>query len=289
MKRWLSFFLALSVLMFSAQAGDDLVSSQMVDEAREWSQKGRDDLAAQVWRKLLRVETRHPEALVKLGLIEARAGNTQEAQALYQRASRLEKPPRGLKELSAALTTTPAAAPAAAPAPPQVKAVPTQALPTPTLPVASLNANPTPNSGTDHWDETRRRLEQQAQQHPSDTSYLIALANHLAQREATRREAIRQLEALYARGLRNAETKRTWRTALLALTPRPGDQALLSNYLAISPGSISINQRVKELGGKASNQTQSKKGKASSGAPAGPDGASSDTATKPVCGNSSCK
>lgn len=100
---WLA--LALALLALPAGAGDDLMSSQLVDQARHWQQKNRDDIAAELWSKLLRANPTHAEALVQLGAIEARAGHLNEAEALYSRASRLAPPPAGLKELSIAIRT----------------------------------------------------------------------------------------------------------------------------------------------------------------------------------------
>ena len=95
--------LSLGVLAHPVLSADDLIASELVSQAREWQQKNRDDLAAEIWRKLLRANPLHSEALIKLGVIEARAGNRTEAEALYKRADQLEKPPVGLKQLSAAL------------------------------------------------------------------------------------------------------------------------------------------------------------------------------------------
>jgi tetratricopeptide (TPR) repeat protein len=96
--------LALGALAQPARSADDLIASAIVDQAREWQQKDRDDLAAQLWRKLLRANPTHPEALVKLGVIEVRAGNRRQAEELYARATKLTKPPVGLSQLSAALS-----------------------------------------------------------------------------------------------------------------------------------------------------------------------------------------
>jgi hypothetical protein len=67
--------LTLAALIAPALASDDLETSQMVDQARHWQKKRRDDLAAELWRKVLRFNPKHPEALAKLGAIEARASN----------------------------------------------------------------------------------------------------------------------------------------------------------------------------------------------------------------------
>lgn len=95
--------LALAALAQPVWAADDLMSSQLIDQARHWQQKDRDDIATDLWRKVLLTDPKHPEALVKLGVIEARAGNVAEAAALYNRARQLTTPPAGLSELSAAL------------------------------------------------------------------------------------------------------------------------------------------------------------------------------------------
>ena len=67
--------MTLAALIAPALASDDLETSQMVDQARHWQKKRRDDLAAELWRKVLRFDPKHPEALAKLGAIEARASN----------------------------------------------------------------------------------------------------------------------------------------------------------------------------------------------------------------------
>lgn len=98
---WVAFTLASFVP--HVWAIDDLISSQLQDQARSWEQKDRNDMAADLWRKLLRTDPGHPEALIKLGLIEAQMGNIKEAKAIYNRASQLEKPPVGLSQLQAVL------------------------------------------------------------------------------------------------------------------------------------------------------------------------------------------
>lgn len=90
-------------------AAEDLMTSQLVDQARHWQQKNRDDISAEIWRSLLRADPEHGEALVKLGLIEARAGNRRDAQLLFERAKRVRPEPRGLHELTAMLEAEPIA------------------------------------------------------------------------------------------------------------------------------------------------------------------------------------
>lgn len=270
MEKWLGLFLAGALLSPMGWAADDLLNSQMVDEARTWTQKGRDDLAAEVWRKLLRTNSRHPEALVKLGLIEAHVGNIKEAQALHQRAGQLAKPPKGLKELSTILSPTesPVKGPVSAASPPPVrvfeaapitKAVTSEPLRRVAPPkdaksaaaaistASDLAVYQTNSAITEKWEDTRRSLERLAQDHPTAPRYRIALASHLTHRESTRREAIRQLEALTLGGHGSKQTKIMWQQALLALSARDGERELFSAYLARFPGDTLIRERVRGL------------------------------------------
>ena len=270
MKKWLWILLAGALLAPIGWAADDLLSSQMVDEARAWMQKGRNDLAAEVWRKLLRTNSRHPEALVNLGLIEARIGNVREAQALHQRAGQLAKPPQGLKELSAILSTTESPGkesvlPASPPTvritetAPKTKAVTSESLRqvappkegksalSATSTASDLAVYQTNSAITEKWEDTRRSLERLAQDHPTEPRYRIALASHLTHRESTRREAIRQLEALTLGGLGSNRTKIMWQQALLALNARDGERELFSAYLARYPRDTLIRERARGL------------------------------------------
>lgn len=100
----LQFGLALALgLPMAGYCADDLLTSQMVDEARVWQSKGRNDLAANVWQRILVTNPQHGEALTSLGMIAARSGNLKQAQAIYQRAKRLQKPPANLLRLAAML------------------------------------------------------------------------------------------------------------------------------------------------------------------------------------------
>jgi tetratricopeptide (TPR) repeat protein len=295
MKRILGLFLALGMVTPATWALDDLMSRQMVDQARDWSQKGRDDLAAPEWRKVLSVEPSHPEALIKLGLIEARAGNLKEAQTLYQRASRLTPPPKGLNALSQALGLMDESLPIAKSAPkttasePLKRQIVSKDHPPVQRQVVDPDTSRVSSVRGETWEERRLSLESSAQANPGDVRHLVALARHLAQRELTRREAIRQIEALSGRGLGTAQTKKIWKKALLALTPRQGDQPLFTSYLSRYPTSTSVARRLNVLDGKEPIKESRQKGESRSGKTKIKNSQASDDTLKPSCSNDSCK
>ncbi|HYF20400.1 MAG TPA: hypothetical protein VEA40_21225, partial [Ramlibacter sp.] len=136
---WLAAALALP-----AWAADDLRTAEMVDQARQWSRKGRDDLAAEIWRRLLIVVPNHPEALVSLGLIEARAGRMAEAQALLTRAQRANVPAARLRELTAAVQGANTAAQAQAAPSSSVSSTKPPPPPLPPLPPPPPQPSPPP-------------------------------------------------------------------------------------------------------------------------------------------------
>lgn len=303
-----------------AWSADDLVTSQLVDEARTWQQKDRDDLAADVLRKLLRINPGHPEALVRLAGIEARSGNLREAEALYGRAARLSPAPRGLPEVQALIAEKkggpPARKDAESPKPETIRQKPepqtqaavqppvkaqaqTQAQPkvpsdkkaepqqiaqsaaaaavTATAPAATKDnsrdvktitakgasasdkaartekavtkeAEPEviSASGND-WVETRQRLEEKARKSPGDAKAVYALAKHLTQRDATRREALRQLSYLSQQGFNSRDLKQVWRQALMAIDGHTSDQPLFTAYLRAFPDDATVGARLRGL------------------------------------------
>ncbi|NEX60028.1 tetratricopeptide repeat protein [Noviherbaspirillum galbum] len=311
MKKTVCLLTLLLPLAQQAWPADDLMTSQLVDEARAWQQKDRDDLAADVLRKLLRISPNHPEALIRLGGIEARSGNLKEADVLYARAARLSPAPRGLHDLQALIAEKKGAPVARKPADvPRVAEAPRAESAKPSTPPAApaktdtdkprlkLEAEPPRLAAaqqsasaakqddrtvktittkpekektekpekvekndkaektekaepvipaTADWAETRLLLEERARKHPGDANTLFALAKHLAQREATRREALRQLA--YLAGQKNAprDVKASWRQALLALESHAGDAPLYSAYLQAHPDDAVVAARLRGL------------------------------------------
>ena len=250
---WLA--LILTSFLSQVSAADDLLSSQLVDEARQWQEKDRDDMAASVWRKLLRSVPQHPEALVNLGLIEARAGNRKEAQSLWTRASQLKAPPARLSELTAALKVSQGPQEST----PASKLESSRALDALTIVIrdkptdvkqsseALLTSYQTSDAIKQHWASTRRGLEKLVRDNPDDSRYPIALARHLSYRDSTLREAIRQLNALTQRKLGNKETEELWRKALLSLKAKPDDRTFFTTYLTRFPEDQAVKERLLAL------------------------------------------
>lgn len=75
---------------------ESLADSQMMDEASSWQEKGRDDFAADIWRKILLTNPTHGEAMVSLALHEMQLGNIEKSRRLYEQANLLKPAPKHL-------------------------------------------------------------------------------------------------------------------------------------------------------------------------------------------------
>lgn len=78
---------------------ESLADSQMMDEASSWQEKGRDDFAADIWRKILLTNPTHGEAMVSLALHEMQLGNIEKSRRIYEQANLLKPAPKRLAML----------------------------------------------------------------------------------------------------------------------------------------------------------------------------------------------
>lgn len=104
------------------------------------------------------------------------------------------------------------------------------------------------------WEEARKGLEQLARANPSDNRAQLALAQHLTYREATRRDGIRQLEALSKGTDVAGPAAESWRRALTWLGGRPADVSLYQAWLAGHPDDATIRAKLDAV--KAPQQQQ---------------------------------
>jgi len=251
MKRLACLILVLGIGLPCAWSADDVGTRQLVEQARYWQQNGREDLAADGWRKLLRADASHPEGLVRLGLLEARAGHAAQAQELYQRASKLPSAPAGLAELETVLNAG-KNAPALSTARKQAQSGQAEAA-TNTYRSALGTDKPAGQLGLEYyqtlgatsegWEEARRGLEELVRNNPGNQRYQLGLARHLTYRESARREGIRQLSSL-KREEQTEDVRKSLSQALVWLNARRGDRVLFTRHLSRFPEDKDVRERL---------------------------------------------
>ncbi|RZS54567.1 cellulose biosynthesis protein BcsC [Sphaerotilus mobilis] len=241
----------------------------LIAQARRWQERGRADLAASAWRKLLAFEPQHAEALQGLAQAQIDLGQTEAANDTLATLRRSHPDSPALRRLearqregkagdSSQLQKARQFASAG-----QYDAAARQ--------YELLLADPNPQgalaveyyqtlAGTARWDEARRGLERLAQADPDDVRTRLALAKVLSYREPSRRDAIARLATLSqtpdAGGVVSAttpspaqrqEAREAWRQSLLWLTLKPTDSALLRDHLEQAGEDSAVRGRLDEL------------------------------------------
>lgn len=244
MRRLALIALVLAALAEPVHAQTSAAVQQLVENARYWQGRGREDKAIEAWGKVLAAEPASPEALVALTLHHARLdqipqareylGRLKEAHPAHAEIPRLERALELGKRWDTVLAEARSLVRAgrvdegiaryrelfAGGDPPQEIALEY---------LQTLGGTPR------GWEPARAGLERLAKQRPNDTKVQVALAKHLTYREPTRLEGIKQLEQLAGRRGHAAEANAAWREALTWLPSVPANEPLFTAFLQKNP------------------------------------------------------
>ncbi len=234
---------------------------QLVNQGNYWHDQGREDLAADTWRKLLATDVNQPDALLGLGLIDLNQGRRAEAQKrLQQLQTRHPQAPQtarlrlalgggsggGDNPLQAARRSAAAGRYVdavrsydkafAGSAPPDDLA----------LEYYQVLAG-TPEG----WARARDGLQKLVGRNDTPSARL-ALAQVLTYREPSRRDGISQLSALSQRQDTGGPARAAWRQALLWLNAGPADAPLYQTFLAAQPNDREVAAKAGQLREQAS-------------------------------------
>lgn len=227
---------------------------QLLENVRYWQARGRPDKAAEAWRKVLKSDPGHAEALAELCLFAARAGRADEAKSLLERLRKAHPGHPRIAGLEQALGLGARYDDLLAQARAAVKSGHiTEGLElyrklfggqTPTGSVA-LEYYQTLGGTAGGWEAARAGLERLMNDNPKDGRYALAYARHLTYVEATRRDGLDRLEKLAGAG--QADADRALRQALLWLVMTPADLPRFDRFLASHPADEAVKARVAEV------------------------------------------
>src|SRR5690606_25374619 len=227
-----------------------------------WHDQGREDLAADAWRKLLAVDPAQPDALLGLGLIDLNQGRRAEAQRrLAQLQSAHPDAPQtarlrmalggaggGGNQLQSARRAAAAGRYAEA-----VRA----------YDQAFGNSGPPDDlaleyyqvlAGTpDGWERARDGLRRHVASTNTPAASL-ALGQVLTYREPTRREGIARLRGLASREDVGGPARAAWRQALLWLNASRADAGLYDECLQVQPNDREVAAKRAQLREQATAQ-----------------------------------
>ncbi|MCC4621220.1 BCSC C-terminal domain-containing protein [Xanthomonas cassavae CFBP 4642] len=240
-------------------------TQQLVGQGNYWHDQGRDDLAADTWKKLLGIDPDQPDALLGLAQIDLAQGRQSEARKRLQQLEAAHPQSPQAQRLRVAIGARGSATAGEAPnlrnarrasaagryveAARSYEAVFAGKAPPPTLALEyyqSLAGTPT------GWERARDGLRKLQASEPANLSLQLALAQVLSYREPTRREGIAQLRTLAQRADVGGPARISWRQALLWLNATTADAPLYQAFLAGTPNDADVTAKLGQLSNRRS-------------------------------------
>ena len=246
------------VLTVPVHAQDSaLAVKTLTEQARFWESKGRSDLAAAAWKRLLQIDPRNADALAGMAQYEIDSNRPEAAREI---AEQLKRQPQANKEairrIEGAVTQKSlntkqldqARAASRAGRVDEAVGLYRQLLEGRQLngPIA-LEYYQTLGGSNSGWEEARRGLERLAAEDPGNHVVALAYAQHLTYRAATRREGIRLLADLSRKPTIGPAATDAWRKGLIWLEAGRGDTPLFQAFLNAQPNDSAIRARVAGL------------------------------------------
>jgi len=230
----------------------------LTDQGKFWQARGRSDRAIEAWQKILRLDPNQPDALYGMGVAELEAGRADSARGYLERlrkakpdsplVGRLDQAIRGggsagtrqqveqARQLARAGQSEEAVK--------RYQKAAGDGVPQGDL---ALEYYQTLGGTAQGWEQARKGLEQLVRDNPGDVRAQLALAQHLTYRENTRRDGIRQLEALSKRADVGSQASESWRRALTWLGGRPADAPMFQTWLATHPDDTAVRAKLDSI------------------------------------------
>jgi tetratricopeptide (TPR) repeat protein len=244
----------------TVQAQDSAATRQLVEQGRFWDQRQQPQRAQEAWQRVLSADPVNAEALERLSVLNAEAGNRLRAQQYLDQLSQSAPNSPLLAQARKALASGGAAAGGKSTALTRARTLAAGrdyagavaayresfGGDPPDGPLA-LEYYQTLGATADGWNIARDALGELARKHPDDPRYALAYAQHLSYREGGRREGIDQLAELSQGSAVSVDARSAWRQALLWLQPKADDAPRYARYLSVFGHDADIQARLDSL------------------------------------------
>ncbi|MBR7792788.1 BCSC C-terminal domain-containing protein [Undibacterium sp. FT147W] len=245
--------LAMCVECSTAFANSPL-TQKLVEQAHFWEQRGRDDNAADAWRKVLKVDANNIEALVALGIFDAHSGNADLAKNHLDKLREIKAGSAQIRLVEKALSLGTAGGKS------QLENARRLAQQGDTEAAAdsyrmigdasrlkgdaALEYYQVLAGTKSGYAEAKRGLEKLAKENPSNHKYALAYAQVLTYRDASRPEGIALLESLTSKADVSRQAEEAWRQALTWMGLQSSNSKYFRNYLEKHPQDKTIQDKL---------------------------------------------
>lgn len=248
--------LAGTLLAGTAYAQLSPAQKALEEQGRYWEDRHQPARAEVAWQKLLESDQGNAEALLHLGIIEARAGNVEKARAYAAqlKAAHPNGPENAVLDHAIAVgavspdTINEARRLARAGQYDAAIAVYRRALKNqPPPPDLALEYYETLAGTKTGWEEARRGLQELSAALPNDLSVQYGYARVLTYHDATRRQGIAMMASLAGDPSIGRQATQGWHDGLMWLGATPADVPLYKNYLASHPDDAAVAKKLADL------------------------------------------
>ncbi|MFZ6659060.1 tetratricopeptide repeat protein, partial [Undibacterium sp. TJN19] len=230
---------------------------QLKEQAQFWQQRGRDDNAADAWRKLLKIDGSNVDALMALAIHEAKAGNPEQAktyftklrgsQATSAQIRQVEDNLRrggtdGVGQLDNARKLAKQGDTEAA-----VDAFKQMGDPSKLHGDAAYEYYQVLVGSKAGYAEAKKGLEKLSRENPANAKYALAYAQSLTYRENSRAEGMALLEGLSTKPELGKQATESWRQSLSWMGLKTENAKYFRNYLDKHPDDKFIQDRLGNL------------------------------------------
>ncbi|MFZ6643390.1 cellulose synthase subunit BcsC-related outer membrane protein [Undibacterium sp. TC4M20W] len=253
--------LVLALLTAYLESGTALANTpltqQLKEQAQFWAQRGKDENAADAWRKVLKLEPSNVDALLALVLFEAKAGNTAQAKSYY---SKLRGSQATITQLRTAENAVLQGGSGSGGQLEEARKLAKQGDADSAVEAYKQMGNPSKLKGDAAFEyfqvlagtkagypDAKRGLEKLQKENPGNTRYALAYAQVLTYREPTRLEGMAALEQLTVKADVGKQAGDSWRQALSWMGVKNENAKHLRRYLDKFPNDQVISERLASL------------------------------------------
>lgn len=247
---------AILAVSLPAQAENELAVKTLTDQARYWQSKGRGDLAADAWKKLLTLDANSIDALSYLAQFELDNNRSESSRVFTERLKQLQGGNAAARRIESSAASKSVDSKQLEEARTAAKAgksddasrIYRQVLggKTPTGPLA-LEYFQTLGGSEQGWEEARQGLARLNSEDPNNRQVALAYAQHLTYRAGSRRDGIRMLTQLARQPEIAKPATESLRKALIWLEASKNDIPLFQAYLNTQGTDAAIRSRLDSL------------------------------------------